>query len=293
MKLPRRNASFTTAQHLRRTFKVALLPSLATMVLASSTNKAWADSSISPNPTNNGYTITLYSPSNFTAPSTPTTFNNSSSKNLYPVVLPTLSTNSSEFKNTPCVAVYVRYYTNKAQAGVSDSIAPQLWFTLNRHYGPCIYRNASQFASSLAPSTSSSAIRDTIIRDLPSPSIAVDPNFGIAGIASYLSISTRLSDSLATTTAFGPLTATSTGSLSISYGDSTSPIGPTSLLGGPWPTGNLVHTYASPGCYAITVTETWNTTYTVSSERGQLTGLTTQGSYPNYCVYLAGSKLLR
>ena len=257
---------------------------------------ASAQSTISSNQNNNGYTITLFAPSSVPQQNNPATNtdNTSGSQQVYPVVLPTLTTDTALFANTPCVAEYVRYYTNKAQAGVSDALTPQIWYTLNRHYAPCIYR--TQPSSNTPPSISPSQqtiIRQSILRQLPSPTPQFDPTFGVTGIKSYLSVNTPLLDSITTQSALGLLHAQSSGTITISFGDNQGNLGPTTDLGGPWPTGDITHIYHSPGCYVVTITETWTVKYNVGAENGELFGLQTQGTIANYCIYLAGGELIR
>lgn len=257
---------------------------------------AFGEGSISSDPGNQGYTITLYAPSSAPNPGSPGSqllTQTKGGQTLYPIMLPTLTTNTSEFANAPCVAVFFRYYSDKAQTGISRSLAPRLWYALNRHYGPCVYRSHTTSKAPTPPTISTSVIQKTISRQLPSPTLALDPTFALIGVKSYVIAHSLLTDAITRSTQFGFLSARATGSISINFGDGSPTFGPTTNLGGPWPIGTLTHAYYTPGCYRVSITENWIVTYEISGQSGTLRGLTTEGSLSPYCVYQAGSQMIR
>ncbi len=257
---------------------------------------AWGASSIAPLPSQGGYSITLYTIGAATAPGNPGSTSKVISPNgtaLYPVMFPTVTTNATLFSNTPCIAVYFAYYSNTRQVLAASQMAPQIWYTLNHHYPPCQYRATSITTPAAPPRTTVLSEIQTIIENLPVPKPRMAPNFGLVGVAAYLESGANLADSLSISSNLGEIIAQASGTLYINFGDASPSVGPTSSLGGAWPSGNLLHVYESSGCYAITVTEAWSVSYRIAGSTGVLNGLHTSGEVPSFCVYSTSSVMLR
>ncbi len=256
---------------------------------------AGAASTISSAGNGGGYTITLYTLTSATAPGNPgsrSTATAPNGKTLYPVMYPTVTTNSKLFSNAPCIAVYFAYYSSTLQASARQ-MPPQLWFTLSRRYPPCQYRTTSFTTPPSKPRLSITSYVNTITRQLPSPHPAMDPQFGLVGLNSYLTTGATLSDTLWVPSPAGTIRAVANGTLSADFGDGTAPVGPTTDVGGPWPGGHLVHAYGGTGCYAISVIENWSVSYDIGGITGTLNGLRTSGEIASYCVYSTGAVMLR
>ncbi len=241
------------------------------------------------------YTITLYTLSSASAPGNPGSARvlvTPGGERLYPVMFPTITTNSRLFSNAPCVAVFFLYYSTSYQASAMN-FAPQLLFVLNRHYPLCTYRTVRSARPPSPPVVNQQMIRSVVTRELPSPVPSMDPRYGVAGLAAYLTTGARLTDTLQTTSAAGSVHANAQGTVTIDWGDGSPAVGPTSAQGGPWPAGDLRHLYASPDCYRVTVTVNWLVHYDAAGQNGTLSGIQTSGVIPQYCVYKVASVMLR
>ena len=241
-----------------------------------------------------GYTITLYTLASATAPGNPGSARvlvTPDGHRVYPVMFPTITTNSQLFANTPCVAVFFEYYSNVKQASAVN-FSPQLLYLLSRRYPLCRYRTITSTTSPTPPSDSQELIRSSIARELPVPSPSMDPGYGVAGLASFLSTRARLEDALQAQLPGGGVRALAQGTLMVDWGDGSVPAGPTTATGGPWPLGDLRHDY-SPGCYQVSVTVNWLVRYQAAGLHGTLSGIRTSGVIPRYCVYQVASVMLR
>ncbi|MDA8116063.1 MAG: hypothetical protein M0000_01535 [Actinomycetota bacterium] len=240
------------------------------------------------------YTITLYTLASATAPGNPGSAKvliTPDGRRIYPVMFPTITTNSQLFANTPCIAVFFEYYSNVKQASAVN-FSPQLLYLLSRRYPLCRYRPVKVTTSPTPPSDSQELIRSSITRVLPVPSPSMDPGYGVAGLASFLSTQARLEDALQAQLPGGGVHALAQGTLTVDWGDGSPPAGPTTATGGPWPLGDLRHNY-SPGCYEVSVTVNWLVRYQAAGRSGTLSGIKTSGVIPRYCVYQVASVMLR
>ena len=241
------------------------------------------------------YTITLYTVSSASAPGNPGSSRvlvTPAGKRLYPVMFPTITTNSRLFSNTPCIAVFFVYYSTSEQASAMN-FAPQLLFVLNRHYPLCAYRAVRSTRGPTRPVINQEEIRSAVTRQLPAPLPWMDPRYGVAGLAAFLTTQARLADTMQASSAAGSVHANAEGTVTVDWGDGSPVLGPTTAQGGPWPAGNLRHQYVSPGCYRVTVTVNWLVRYSAAGETGTLNGIQTSGVIPRYCVYQVASVMLR
>ena len=85
-------------------------------------------------------------------------------------------------------------------------------------------------------------------------------------------------------TSLGPLRITAHGTDIVNWGSNTTPTGPYTTTGGPYPTGIITHTYDTVGTLTITVREDWTATWTIGSAGGTLTNLHTTGTLPDFAV---------
>ncbi|MDA8024948.1 MAG: hypothetical protein M0T78_00170 [Actinomycetota bacterium] len=245
--------------------------------------------------TGGSYTLNLYSITSASQPGNPgssTTYVAKSGKVLYPVMFPTVTLNGQLFTNPPCVAVFFKYYTTSKQAGYSRSILPQLFLSVHRLYPYCIDKTVTVITPPTNPTTDLSIARYAITRALPIPNPSFDPPFTLVSIPAYLSTGATLSDHLDLMTSFGRVIANATGVLNINFGDR-SPTLTTTSAGGPYPSGTILHTWLTAGCFDVNITENWTVNYEIPNGSGQITGITTAASIPNYCVYATTSQIYR
>lgn len=118
------------------------------------------------------------------------------------------------------------------------------------------------------------------VRQLPSPSLKVVPDYGIVGKKVYLQIGGDNAKRLDVPDPLGPpITISATATYVIDWGDGTT--GTTSSHGGPYPDGDVTHVYTQDASnITITVNEEWTASWSAGTAGGNLTGLRTTGSLP-------------
>jgi len=118
---------------------------------------------------------------------------------------------------------------------------------------------------------------------LPKPAPSIAPGWAITGKTAYLETHGERQHDYSRDTPFGPLNLTATGRYSVNWGDGTT-TGPYDVEGGPWPNGQITHTYINVGRYNVVVTEQWSSSWHLGGENGTLTGLETEGGIDNFRV---------
>lgn len=119
------------------------------------------------------------------------------------------------------------------------------------------------------------------VRRLPSPTLAVTPDYAITGKTVYLRIGNPRATTFDVDNPLGPAVhINATSRYRIDWGDGTPPTTTTSQ-GGPWPHGDVTHVYdhAVPRGVTITVTQLWSATWTAGpGTGGSLDTLQTAGT---------------
>ena len=118
---------------------------------------------------------------------------------------------------------------------------------------------------------------------LPEPQPYIAPGWMITGKYAYLETRGQLRHSFTKDTPIGPLKITSTGRYYIDWGDGET-TGPHSAEGGPWPDGQITHTYIDVGLYDVVVTEEWTATWSLGPASGSLSGQRTVGRIDDFRV---------
>lgn len=118
---------------------------------------------------------------------------------------------------------------------------------------------------------------------LPKPAPSIAPGWAITGKTAFLETHGQRRHDYSQSTPFGPLGLAATGQYYVDWGDGQT-TGPYDVEGGPWPDGQITHTYVNVGHYDIVVTEKWSSTWHLGDESGTLSGLQTQGSLPDFRV---------
>jgi len=111
---------------------------------------------------------------------------------------------------------------------------------------------------------------------LPKPGPSIAPGWAITGKYAYLETRGERQHTYTRETPFGPLVLTATGRYLVDWGDGTQ-TGPYDFEGGPWPEGQITHTYIDVGIYDVVVTEQWSASWRLGGESGTLSGLQTEG----------------
>jgi hypothetical protein len=118
--------------------------------------------------------------------------------------------------------------------------------------------------------------------ELPKPRPYIAPGWAITGMKSYLETRGQLTHTFNKDTPIGPLQINSTGGYYVDWGDGTK-TGPHRTEGGPWPDGQITHTYIDVGTYEV-VTEEWSASWSLGPASGDLTGQRTVGRIDNFRV---------
>ncbi|HYX43895.1 MAG TPA: hypothetical protein VE760_02550, partial [Acidimicrobiales bacterium] len=118
---------------------------------------------------------------------------------------------------------------------------------------------------------------------LPKPQPYIAPGWMITGKYAYLETRGQLHHSFTKATPIGPLQITSTGRYYVDWGDGEK-TGPHSIEGGPWPDGEITHTYIDVGLYDVVVTEEWTATWSLGPASGTLSGQRTVGRIDDFRV---------
>jgi hypothetical protein len=118
---------------------------------------------------------------------------------------------------------------------------------------------------------------------LPAPHPYIAPGWAITGKYAYLETRGHLHHSFTKDTPIGPLEIASTGRYYVDWGDGEK-TGPHSMEGGPWPDGEITHTYIDVGHYDVVVTEEWTATWRLGPNSGRLSGQRTVGRIDDFRV---------
>jgi hypothetical protein len=120
---------------------------------------------------------------------------------------------------------------------------------------------------------------------LPVPKPVSRPDFAVTGKLVYLQAGdTNTPTSWTRATPFGPLKITAHGVYTVDWGDGSTNTGPYNSPGGPYPSGQITHTYDVVGTVTIIVREDWRATWTIGARGGTLADLHTTGTLPDFAV---------
>jgi hypothetical protein len=116
------------------------------------------------------------------------------------------------------------------------------------------------------------------VKNLPVPTLAIEPDHAITGKKVYLQIAGERSWSETVDNPIGDdITITATSDYAIDWGDQRQAPTTTTSQGGPWPSGDVTHTYTDAAqARTITVTQRWTATWRAGQATGNLTDLRTQ-----------------
>jgi hypothetical protein len=156
-----------------------------------------------------------------------------------------------------------------------------------RDHGPCPGTDVPP--AILTPSPG--AVAHQLWRDqvqLPTPTLAIPPGRAIVGKPAYLTIHGPHHQRWHFDALGYAIDLAATSTYTIDWGDGTTHTDITTQ-GGPWPDGDLRHTYQHAGHYHVTVTQHWTATWTAASADGTTSGtidgvLTTTGTLTNFPV---------
>jgi hypothetical protein len=120
---------------------------------------------------------------------------------------------------------------------------------------------------------------------LPVPRPVSSPDFATTGKTVFLQAGdTDAPPTWTRATPLGELRITARGTYTVDWGDGTPPSGPYADPGGPYPDGNITHTYDVTGTVRIVVREAWAATWHIGAIHGALAALHTTGTLPDFPV---------
>ncbi len=118
---------------------------------------------------------------------------------------------------------------------------------------------------------------------LPTPQPKMSAPSGIAGASHQLDMQTPSAVSFSEAgTAFGELQVSARARFAVDWGDGTSDSYTTA--GGPWPSSPVSHSWSKRGSYTVIVTAYWSAHWQLGGFSGDVGGLSTSGSIPNFEV---------
>lgn len=120
---------------------------------------------------------------------------------------------------------------------------------------------------------------------LPVPRPAIPPGYAITGKVAYLvTNATTHPAAYEENTPIGPLTIQAVGRYLVDWGDGAHPgwSGPYPFEGQPYPTGGITHTYDYVGTYTVGVREEWTAVWSLAGASGDLGGLATMATIPDF-----------
>ena len=123
-----------------------------------------------------------------------------------------------------------------------------------------------------------------LIKQLPTPSPAIPPGYGVVGITSYLLSGDSIHASLSAESVLGELAISATSTYSVSFDGGDQYFGPYQITGEPFPVGGIDHMWLNPGPHSIIVLQNWTGTWYLDGQSGSLPTLQTKGEVANFLV---------
>ena len=117
-------------------------------------------------------------------------------------------------------------------------------------------------AAAVPPVVLRDAVRASVVGQLPRPEPRIPPGFALAGLETFLDfgLDHGLAYEQAETISIGPFSfavvINATGETTVDWGDGTPPI-TYDVPGGPYPDGQIRHTYRDASTVTVTVTDNW------------------------------------
>lgn len=178
---------------------------------------------------------------------------------------------------------------------------PDRWGEMKRWTAPCeaiIHDTPTVFAPfedvEADPAVEAAAIAEEYIRNLsmPEPNPEMSAPEGISGATHSLDLNIPDAQTFRTETGeFGELRATAHGRFTINWGDGTTSTH--TSAGGPWPDGDIWHTWTKSGNYDIAVQADWVLDWSLGSYSGTLVGLGTDATLEDWSVIEAQALITR
>lgn len=154
-----------------------------------------------------------------------------------------------------------------------------LWLEIVRSFPPC--RSVQ-----IEPEEAAIAVLERV--PLPAPAPVIAPGWAITGKPAFLEphLSVPIVGGVPTLaesrpTELGDMAVSATATYRVDWGDTET--GPHAGPGGPWPGGNIVHTWTDMGTYDVVVTAEWTVDWRLGAASGRLTVPTT-GTIPGFRV---------
>lgn len=118
---------------------------------------------------------------------------------------------------------------------------------------------------------------------LPHPVPRIAPGWAITGKRAFLEVGMPLETKFEQATPLGPLLIDASASISVDWGDGTRTRA-ARTAGGPWPDGDLTHTWTSSGTVDVVVRAHWTARWTLGPYRGSLDRISTAATLERFVV---------
>ncbi|HZU72083.1 MAG TPA: hypothetical protein VE990_04860 [Acidimicrobiales bacterium] len=183
-----------------------------------------------------------------------------------------------------CIAVARSWVADPAVAANANAGNEVRWQVLLSQWGPCpgVQLPAGM---NVPPALIAATFWDQHGQDLLArPAPRIQPGYALAGKTAYLEAQSPTSQTFNNPTGAGGLVITAAGTFYVDWGDGSPMAGPFADAGGPYPSGDITHTWTTAGSYTVTVYEKWTAHWSLNGHQGTLTTLRTVGSLPAFQV---------
>lgn len=184
-----------------------------------------------------------------------------------------------------CVSYTASYVTDPTSQAAQTAANEPKWGALLSQFPPCPGVHVPGGRAAVSPQQMAAGFwASQGTNPLLRPAPRIRPGYGLAGETAYLETGGSNGQYFADPTGAGTLDIAATGTFWVDWGDGTPLAGPYSSTGGPWPNGDITHTWDNAGHYTVTVYETWHAVWHLGGQGGALGGLRTVGTIPGFEV---------
>jgi hypothetical protein len=201
----------------------------------------------------------------------------------YVIDTPVLQAQANSF----CISVSEQVTTDAGLAQAANAANEAKWLLLVGRFALCpgVNFGGNGAITLIAPAVIAAQFWQTHGEDLlAKPAPRIPPGWALTGKLAYLEAGGRASQQFDNPTPAGDLAITATGRIWVDWGDGAGLSGPYPDLGGPYPSGDITHTFDLTGAYPVRVVEQWSATWSLAGQSGDLVALRTEGDIPAFAV---------
>lgn len=213
---------------------------------------------------------------------------------IYHVYTPTVIDGNPNFTNEPCLAITTSQpLTSYWEAYQLQNSALKSWETLADTYPSCAATSTSTTSTvKIDPSRVVTQFwNQSVANELPTPQFWIPPGFALSGLPSFLTATCTTSKTFYDQTPLGTGIINAYGQLWVKWASNESWSGPYDSCGLPWPNGTISHVYTTKGSEMVLVKETWEASWSLAGQSGNLGGLYTEPAALNLPVFSISSQI--